>query len=253
MRTDPTPDTAIVEALRAATKVTVMTGAGMSAESGVPTFRDAQTGLWEEFDAASLATPEAWDDDPEMVWPWYLWRARMVRDVQPNAGHLALAELARHKDVRLVTQNVDDLHERAGSEVLAHLHGSLLAFRCADCGAPAPEPELPAEPSERATPPQCAECGGYVRPGVVWFGEMLPFEEFEAAERAHEDADIVLVVGTSGLVYPAAGLPITSRGLGITVVEINPDETGLSDLVQHAWRTTAAAGLPLLVEAATRP
>lgn len=239
----------ILDLARPARRVTVLTGAGMSAESGVPTFRDAQTGLWENFDPAALATPEAWQADPATVWAWYQWRVALVRRVEPNAGHRALAEWARSTEVRISTQNVDDLHERAGSAVLAHLHGSLFSPRCDRCAQPVELPDPPSEPVARLEPPVCPACGGAGRPGVVWFGEMLPREPWEATTEALRDADLLLVIGTSGVVYPAAGLPSLARDHGVPVVEINPDETDLSDRVDEVWRTTAATGLPQLVEA----
>ena len=241
----------VVAAVRGARRVLVLTGAGMSAESGVPTFRDAQTGLWEAFDPSQLATPEAWADDPPFVWAWYAWRIRLVRNVQPNAGHRALTDLAAHRDVTIVTQNVDDLHERAGSPVAAHLHGSLLDLRCADCGMPSDcEPELPDEPVERVDPATCAACGGDVRPGVVWFGELLPEEAVrttEAAIEALEPGDVCLVVGTSGIVFPAAGYPAMALAQGATVIEVNPVDTDVSDMCHHTVRGTAAQVLPELV------
>ncbi|WP_040781457.1 SIR2 family NAD-dependent protein deacylase [Rhodococcus ruber] len=244
-----TPPPRILRLARRARRIAVLTGAGMSAESGVPTFRDAQTGLWEHFDPADLATPEAWDRDRAAVWAWYQWRVALIRRVRPNAGHRALADWGRTVELSIVTQNVDDLHERAGSPVLSHLHGSLFSPRCADCGTPADLPEAPAEPVARLDPPDCGACGGDVRPGVVWFGEPLPTGPWEAATAAVLTADLVFVVGTSGIVYPAAGLPSLARQHGIPVVEVNPDQTGLSDQVDEVWRTTAAVGLPQLVAA----
>ena len=245
----------LVELARRARRVTVLTGAGMSAESGVPTFRAAQTGLWERFDPTMLATPDAWQADREFVWAWYAWRVGLVRSVEPNDGHVALArwaglpgEQGASRQVRIVTQNVDDLHERAGSEVLAHLHGSLLAFRCEACDAPYEGPvDIPVEPVERLAPPRCEACAEAVRPGVVWFGEMLPQGAFDLAVDAVFDSDLVLVVGTSGLVYPAAGLPDLARGHGVPVVELNPERTDTSARVDISWRQTAARGLPALV------
>lgn len=236
---------------RDARRVTVLSGAGMSAESGVPTFRDAQAGLWARFDPAQLATPEAFRRDPALVFGWYAWRLQLVRAVAPNAGHRALAAWARHPGVelRIVTQNVDDLHERAGSPVLAHLHGSLAAFRCSACGRPHDELVGPPDEHGRLEPPRCAACGAAVRPGVVWFGEPLPAADFAAGVQACRDADLVLVVGTSGLVYPAAGLPDVAASEGVDVVELNPEPTPVSRVAAHAWRTTAAAGLPALVAA----
>lgn len=243
----------VVEAARSARRVVVLTGAGMSAESGVPTFRDDCSGLWSRFDPAELATPQAWLRDRSLVWAWYLWRVGLVRRVTPNAGHLALSEWARlgHALVQVVTQNVDDLHERAGSAVLAHVHGSLLAFRCERCERPYPADavETPTEPIERLEPPTCEACGSSIRPGVVWFGEMLPMDLFQRSREAVEAADLVLVVGTSGLVQPAASLPEPAAARGIPVVEINPVPTALSVWSSTTWRSTAAAALPALVAA----
>ena len=245
--------TAVPQAVRqlaeGALRITVLTGAGMSAQSGVPTFREAQSGLWARFDPETLATPQAWEDDPDLVWAWYQWRARLVRSAEPHAGHRALATLGRVRDVRLVTQNVDDLHERAGSAVLAHLHGSLFSPRCSRCDTAYPAPPVPDHVPERLAPPQCPVCRAAVRPGVVWFGEALPEAPFEAATAAHRDTDLVVVVGTSGLVFPAAGLPLEARASGIPVVEVNPEDTALSDAVHHTWRASAALALPALVAA----
>ncbi|HRW18661.1 MAG TPA: NAD-dependent deacylase [Dermatophilaceae bacterium] len=246
----PVPPKAL-ELARAARRITVLTGAGMSAESGVATFRDAQTGLWSHFDPAQLATEEAWFADKPFVNAWYLWRVHLVRQAAPNAGHLALAEWAAlpGKEIRIVTQNIDDLHERAGSAVLAHLHGSLFAWRCDTCGASQLTPEPPTEPMERVAPADCVLCGEAVRPGVVWFGEYLPQEPFAAAVEAVQDADLVVVVGTSGIVQPAASLPHLAGARGIPVLEIDPRETELTEAADVVWRSTAAAALPALVAA----
>jgi NAD-dependent deacetylase len=227
-----------------AKNITVLTGAGMSAESGVPTFRDAQTGLWSRYDVAALATPDAWAADAGLVWAWYQWRAELVRGAKPNAGHLALAEW--NANVRIITQNVDDLHERAGSANVEHLHGSLFAPRCSECGRAA-DVDPVCEPAERIPPPSCTHCASPVRPGVVWFGEGLPEAPWQAAIDAVENCDVLLVVGTSGVVYPAAGLPSVARGAGKNVIEINPVATDLTDQVDFSWRTTAALGLPAIV------
>lgn len=246
----------LVEAAAASRRVVVLSGAGMSAESGVPTFRDAQTGLWERYTAEDLATPAAWERDADTVWAWYLWRFGRVAHVEPNAGHVAVAEweAARGDDLDLtvVTQNVDDLHERAGSGRVVHLHGSLAAFRCESCDAPHEAPIEPlVEEVPRLPPPRCAACGARVRPGVVWFGELLPMEQWYAAEAAVEAADLVIVVGTSGIVHPAAGLPVIARGSGAYVAEINPRDTDVSDVAHVRWRETAAVALPQLVAALT--
>ena len=240
----------VLEAARAARRVVAVTGAGMSAESGVPTFRDAQTGLWERYAAEDLATPEAWERDPAFVWAWYLSRFGAVAHVEPNAGHVAIARWAGPAEVRVVTQNVDDLHERAGSREVVHLHGSLTCFRCARCETAYDGPVVvPEEQVERVEPPTCARCGGWVRPGVVWFGELLPTDAWERAVALVEAADLVLVVGTSGIVHPAAGLPALARAAGAVVVEVNPRETDVSDLAHHVWRETAALALPALAAA----
>ena len=258
---DTPPD--LVEAARAARRVVVLTGAGMSAESGIPTFRGTRSGLWERFDPMALASPSGWAADPELVWGWYLWRVGLVRAAQPNAGHVALAQWARSAPVRVVTQNVDDLHERAGSADVVHLHGSIVAFRCSECGAPydsglvvaaAAEAAGSGRPALRVAPPRCPVCAqGLVRPGVVWFGESLPLGAFEAAVAAVEEADLVLVVGTSGLVHPAAQLPMVARQVGAFVGEINPEPTQTSGLAHEVWRSTAASAIPALVHTLWTP
>jgi NAD-dependent deacetylase len=225
----------------------------MSAESGVATFRDAQTGLWETFDPEELATPQAWRRQPDVVWAWYLWRYHLVRSVEPNAGHHAVADWERDAEVRVVTQNIDDLHERAGSRRVAHLHGTLFGFRCTRCGTPY-EGEIPdmAEPVVAIDPPLCERCGGLIRPGVVWFGESLPGEPWQEAVDAVAGADVVVVVGTSGIVYPAAGLPSAALANGIPVVEVNPDSTPLSGSATVTIRDTAASALPGLLDRLAR-
>ncbi|GAA1173679.1 NAD-dependent deacylase [Ornithinimicrobium humiphilum] len=238
-----------------ARRVCVLTGAGMSAESGVPTFRDVQVGLWEHFDPGELATPEAWERNPEQVWAWYSWRATLVRRAQPNAGHVAIARWQQLPDVDLTiaTQNVDDLHERAGARVLAHVHGGLFDLRCSACGRASEEtyPEV-TEPVALLEPPECGVCGGPVRPGVVWFGEALPEDDFDAAAEAARSADLVLVVGTSGLVYPAATLPHLAGARGVPVVEINPRESGITEAADEVWRAPAGEALPALVSVVER-
>lgn len=242
---------AVVDLAAEAQRVTVLTGAGVSAESGIPTFRDAQTGLWSNFDPTDLASPEGWARDSGLVWGWYQWRAELVRRSEPNAGHLALTEWQRRGQLEIATQNVDDLHERAGSTVVSHVHGSLFDPRCSECGVHSqPESDLPEGASpDRIPPPPCPECGGPMRPGAVWFGESLPEDQWSAAVECVENADLVLVVGTSGVVFPFAGLPAMARSTGAKVVEINPVETAISDMADHRWRTTAATGLPALVAA----
>jgi NAD-dependent deacetylase len=238
------------EAIASGGRLCVLTGAGMSAESGVPTFRGTHDSLWSRFDPMRMATAEAWRADPGLVWAWYRWRMERVRGAQPHAGHRALATLAeRHPHVSLVTQNVDDLHQRAGSTVHAHVHGSLFALRCFDCGQPhAGDLDAYAPDAERVPPMRCARCGGGIRPGVVWFGEALPEPAWAAATAAAAGCALMLVVGTSGLVHPAAGLPGLARRSGALVVEINPEPTAISREAHHAWRATAAQALPLLLD-----
>lgn len=243
------PDDLLAQ-LSAARHIAVLTGAGMSAESGVPTFRDVQDGLWAKYDPMTLATEEAFAEEPDLVWAWYLRRAQLIRQVSPNAGHLALAELAEFKRVSVITQNVDDLHERAGSEVLSHVHGGLFDYRCFDCAKPwSGELQIPGEIPERVSPPQC-DCGGWIRPGIVWFGEMLPRKAFEDAVDACGSCDLMLVVGTSGIVQPAGSLPFAALERGTPVIEINPEESRLTDYVTHWWQGTAAEVLPQLVRLA---
>ena len=216
----------VTQRLLEAKHVVVFTGAGASAESGIPTFRDALVGLWERFDPAQLATPEAFRADPSLCWGWYEWRRNKVIHAQPNGAHIAIAELASHvSKLTVVTQNVDDLHERAGNQDVIHLHGSLHSPKCIDCGIahtlPLTTDALP-ENERRIEPPRCTACNGYVRPGVVWFGEMLPEDSWSAGLAAAEECDVFLSIGTSGVVYPAAELPLRALGQGATVAHINP-------------------------------
>lgn len=215
----------LLTALADAQHVVVFTGAGVSAESGVSTFRDALTGLWARFDPMRLATPDAFLDDPELVWGWYEWRRQLLLQAQPNPAHHGIAELAqRVPKLTVVTQNVDDLHERAGSENVLHLHGSIFQPRCFDCAQPYAFTGVPAMAQEqKLAPPLCSHCQGMVRPGVVWFGEGLPQAEMTAAFAAAEDCDVLLSIGTSGLVQPAAQIPSLALRSGAWVVHINPD------------------------------
>jgi NAD-dependent deacetylase len=230
------------ERLRAARNVLVLTGAGISAESGVPTFRGPE-GLWRQFRPEDLATPEAFARDPRLVWEWYAWRRERIAAVEPNAGHQALARLEEQvPGYLLATQNVDGLHALAGSRRMVELHGSIWRLRCVGCGA---------ERDERGPlatlPPRCA-CGGLLRPGVVWFGESLPEQGFHKAFAAAAEADVALVVGTSSVVYPAAGLPGAARAAGAFVVEVNLEPTPLSGACHVCLRGPASEVLPELVE-----
>jgi NAD-dependent deacetylase len=235
----------LIQSLREAGRVTVLTGSGVSAESGVPTFREAQTGLWERYDPQQLATPEAFDRDPRLVWEWYEWRRRLLSEAEPNPAHRALAELeGRILTFTLVTQNVDGLHQRAGSRGVIELHGNILRSKCSWEGVIV-EPE-----DDGSIPPLCPGCGAYLRPDVVWFGEMLPAGAMEAASEAARGCDVFLSVGTSGLVYPAAALPHEALESGATVVEVNPGETPLTGRADHALRGRAGEVLPELVRMA---
>ena len=229
--------------LAAARRVAVLTGAGMSAESGVPTFRDAQTGLWAKFDPLQLATEEAFLANPATVWDWYAFRREMVAKVEPNAGHRALAAFAQRHPQRLtlITQNVDGLHQRAGSVGVLALHGNISEDKWLN----APKACCNAAQPVAGRPPCCAGCGNLRRPAVVWFGEMLPTQELAAAEAAAQECHLMLVVGTSGVVYPAAGLARMAAG---KVVIVNPEPTELDDAADAVLRGTAAQLLPQLLE-----
>lgn len=239
--------TQIAEALRNARSIAVLTGAGISAESGIPTFREAQTGLWARYSAEDLATPEAFWRNPELVWNWYEMRREGVAAAQPNAGHVALATMQRHaKACTLITQNVDGLHQRAGAYEVLELHGNILRNKCFD------EDCVVDAVLSGQTPPRCPHCGGMVRPDVVWFGEPLPEEVLTHAMRAAETCDIFLSVGTSALVHPAAQLPLSALQAGAKLIEINRDETPLTPMAHYSVRALAGEFLPSLVQAAWR-
>jgi len=236
--------------LDAARRVCVLTGAGMSAESGIATFRDALTGLWSRFDPAQLASEDGFRADPALVWNWYAERRAGVARAEPNAGHHALAafERARPGVLTLVSQNVDDLHQRAGNRDTIRLHGDILAERWLD---PCPRAErgnaCDTAWATPGTPPRCVECGNLVRPGVVWFGELLPEGAMAAAEAAARDCDVMLVVGTSGAVWPAAGLAATARQAGGYVAIVNPHPSEIDAQAHAVLRGTAATVLPQLL------
>jgi NAD-dependent deacetylase len=242
--------------LRDAAHVVVLTGAGVSAESGVPTFRGAG-GLWKDFRAEDLATPEAFARDPRLVWEWYAWRRGMVRECAPNAAHAAMARRAlQERKLTIVTQNVDGLHARAAREAAGasdptpalplEVHGSLLRDRCSGCDARS-EP-VPVDATSLATLPRCSRCGALLRPDVVWFGEMLDEDVLSAADAAATAADVCLVVGTSALVHPAASLPLRTQASGGIVIEVNPEETPLTRAALISIRARAADAVPRLLE-----
>lgn len=231
--------------VQAARRIVVLTGAGVSAESGVPTFRDVQTGLWARYRPEDLATEDAFRADPGLVWDWYQSRRAMVAQVRPNAGHLALARWQQQHPGRLtlVTQNVDGLHQRAGSTGVLALHGTLYEDRWLDM----PRPCCLAGPLADGRPPRCAACGNLRRPAVVWFGEMLPHDVLAKAEAAAAHCDLMLVAGTSGVVWPAAGLAHTAAAQGRVVV-LNTQPTELDSVAQAVLRGTSATLLPQLFE-----
>ena len=230
------------EWLRAASSVAALTGAGISAESGIPTFRGAG-GLWRQFRPEDLATPEAFGRDPRLVWEWYEWRRKLIASAQPNPGHVALVELEKSKpQFTLITQNVDGLHERAGSRKVLKLHGDIWISRCTGCGRERRDKGRPLE----ELPPRC-ECGSLLRPGVVWFGEALPAGVWREAEQATRSAEVFLVIGTSAVVHPAAGLVWLAQSAGAKVIEINPEETPLSSQLDRSLRGTAGELLARLI------
>lgn len=236
----------LIAALRDARSVAVLTGSGVSAESGVPTFREAQTGLWARFDPQELATPEAFARDPRLVWEWYTWRRKLVDAAAPNPGHKALAELERYvAQFVLITQNVDGLHRRAGSQNVVELHGNIRRSKCSREGGVAESHE-----DDKDVPPSCPRCGAFLRPDVVWFGESLPadalFEAFDAAR----SCELFISAGTSGLVQPAASLPFEALRSGAVLVEVNPNDTPLTRHAAYSLRGKAGEVLPVLVDAA---
>jgi NAD-dependent deacetylase len=224
----------IRQLLRTADRITVLTGAGISAESGIPTFR-GPGGLWRNFRAEELATPQAFQRDPQLVWEWYRWRREVISKAEPNPGHHALVELEkRTPKFTLVTQNVDGLHERAGSRNIIRIHGSIWEERCSECG--------------RSATASCDACGAITRPGVVWFGEPLDPAVWDNAQKAVEAARVLLVIGTSAVVYPAASLVPLAKHSGATVIEVNPDATPVSSSVDYSLRGPAGEILPGLIK-----
>ncbi len=232
----------LIEAVGNARHVTVLTGAGVSAESGVPTFREAQSGLWARYDPMELATPEAFAANPRLVWDWYRFRRELVLGVEPNPGHRALVELeSLLPEFTLVTQNVDGLHARAGSRDVVEFHGNLFTDRCF-----AEDKVVAGQESTQL--PFCPDCGAPLRPGVVWFGESIPEAARDRAFAAARDCDVFFSIGTSSLVYPAAGLVEVARDAEATLVEINPEPTEIAQTLHYALAGASGEVLPALVK-----
>jgi NAD-dependent deacetylase len=236
----------LIQILRTARHITVLTGAGISAESGVPTFRDAQTGLWAKYSPEELATPQAFQREPRLVWEWYAWRRELIVQAAPNPGHFALVEIEKKVlSFTLITQNVDGLHSMAGSQNLIELHGNIQRTKCSADGEVVDEWEKTGQ-----VPPLCPRCQALLRPDVVWFGEMLPTEALNQAVEAAQSCDVFLSIGTSGIVQPAASLPYMALRSGSPVIEINPEETPLTLEATYFLQGPSGILLPELVKTA---
>lgn len=244
--------TAAARAIRASMRLVVLTGAGISKESGIPTFRDAQDGLWAQFDPTELATPRAFKRNPKRVWDWYQYRRELLAGAAPNPGHYAIAELEQLIDhVVVITQNIDGLHNKAGSTDVLPVHGDIRLNKCfANCQGNPTYVDIDAlnwNPDDG--PPQCPHCGAYVRPDVVWYEEMLPPALFDRATALTLATDLMLVVGTSGVTQPVASLPYYARERGATIVEVNPDRTPITFLAQWHLAGPSGAVLPRVIDA----
>jgi NAD-dependent deacetylase len=240
----------LISALKNAKNVLVLTGAGMSAESGVPTFRDAQTGMWEKFRPEDLATPEAFRDHPQTVWDWYADRRENIRKVSPHAGHFALVEMEqRFENFLLVTQNVDSLHQQAGSRQVIELHGNIMLSKCSETGREIDEGWIKSNPGRPPASPHHPR--GLARPGVVWFGEELPADAMNRASAAASSCDVCFSIGTSSLVQPAASLPFIALNAGAVVIEVNPTATLLSAKAHFSLQSTAIEALTAIAAGLT--
>ncbi len=224
-------------------RVVFLTGAGISAESGIPTFR-GKSGLWNNYKPEDLATPTAFMRDPVLVWKWYDWRRGIVSKAKPNRAHILIAELEKEIDVIVITQNVDGLHQKAGSTRVLELHGNIWRVRCTACYDTYYNYEVPL----REIPPRCVNCGGILRPDVVWFGEEIPANILEESFRISENCEVMVVVGTSGVVYPAAYLPFIAKRAGARLVEINPEDTPISSISDMKIREKASGGMEICVK-----
>lgn len=236
----------LIKALRNARWITILTGAGISAESGIPTFRDAQRGLWANYSPEELASPEGFARNPELVWNWYEWRRKIISESRPNPGHYALARMEKIiPQVNIITQNVDGLHQLAGSLDVVELHGNIHRNRCSS------ENTLVDEIlNGESKPPRCPRCKAFIRPDVVWFGESLPAASIERAIETSSKCDVFFSIGTSSVVYPAASLPFVARNQGAIIVEINPASTPLSPYSTYTLHGSAGFILPALMKVA---
>jgi NAD-dependent deacetylase len=235
----------LVTLLQSTSNLTTLTGAGVSQESGLRTFRDAQDGLWAQYKPQDLASPAAFTRDPKLVWDWYAWRREAVKGVRPNSGHYALVELEKRiPEFTLITQNVDGLHRMAGNLNVFELHGNIQRVRCSECSTFAEDWDDDSE-----SVPQCKKCGGLLRPDVVWFGEKLPFDQLEGAVEAAGTCEVFISVGTSGVVQPAASLAHAARNRGAVVVEVNAEPTPLTSKANYFLQGKSGEILPNLVKA----
>ncbi len=234
----------VAKILRKVRKVALLTGAGVSAESGIATFRDPD-GLWAKFNPMELASMKGFTSNPQLVWEWYQYRRKIIANVQPNAGHYAIAEMEKMFEFfSLATQNVDRLHHRAGSRNVIELHGNIIENYCIKCGEYYKK-EINVEDNSL---PKCESCGGQIRPAVVWFGEMLPEEALSNAYDASQIAEVYFSIGTSAEVYPAADLPRHAKRNGAVLIEINPNQTVLSGFVDFKIAEPSAVALPKLLK-----
>ena len=238
--------------LQKSEKVVFFTGAGISADSGIPTYREKLSGIWSGYDPRDLETAKAFRQNPALVWGWYLWRRQRVAQAKPNAGHLAVSRMASsHRPVSVITQNVDDLHERAGSLNVVHLHGSLAMPECYACHrlatAPPDQNELP-DAGALIEPPRCQRCNGRMRPGVVWYGEDLPPKAWKTAMNLVKSCDLLISVGTSGIVMPAANIPDLALSSGASVIHVNKTDVSMGEQNEYMLVGAAAVILPMLLD-----
>ncbi len=235
----------LIQLLQKNINLAVLTGAGVSQESGLRTFRDAQAGLWAQYKPEDLASPQAFARDPKLIWDWYAWRREAVKGVRPNAGHYALAEIEKRiRQFTLITQNVDGLHRMAGNQNVLELHGNIKRVRCSECYT---FTETWGDDTDAV--PQCFVCGGLLRPDVVWFGEALPRAQLESAVEAARTCDVFFSIGTSGVVQPAAALGFAAHNRGAVVVEINAEATPLTPKADYVFQGKSGEILPELVKA----